>query len=491
MQYYYYPPEWFKKTTVSPLTAWEDYRDSLLYWAEDWWDNFFEDELRSVWKITLYAGSAALILLIILFWETNSAPKREMLVSSSETSTVQEKETDAPLLEEATESKPPRKPVKSFDPFAKYAPEPEEPPSSIPPVEPFPVPQREHVPFPTKPELVAHTVHTDLLPDFQHSELQVVSRANSIFIPPQKNRTSLAGKWHRFRQADQPELAPREYISWFETPAAQQAEQSTTVVRESTPLESLEQSSAVIVMKKMPKNVTAGSEVNYELIVKNRSETVQKNIILEEVVADHHCVNNVMPAACAHEGTLRWVIDLLGPHEQRRFQITCVASHDSPVLQTETRLQLQYSLAANTVVFVPDVVVSLTLPVSVEEARQFPVLIKISNRSDRIFSESDLKIDLLQGVQIDQSRHLQRRVKIPAPGKSVTLPIKLTAVKAGTGIIQAELDLEESLMVPVTARTTIRPAKKAEESHSRDALVQKVSSQLARKTDSEGWQAVP
>ena len=91
MQYYYYPPEWFKKTTVSPLTAWEDYRDSLLYWAEDWWDNFFEDELRSVWKMTLYAGSAALILLIILFWETSTVTKLETLVSSNGTDTVQEK----------------------------------------------------------------------------------------------------------------------------------------------------------------------------------------------------------------------------------------------------------------------------------------------------------------------------------------------------------------------------------------------------------------
>jgi len=490
VQYYPYPPEWFKKTSVDPLTAWDDYRDSLMYWAEDWWDNFFEDELRSVWKMTLYAGSAALILMILLFLETRSSPQPTKLASLDK-DTIPQSETSAPVFEEVIKPEVTKKPNKAFDPFAAFTPEPEEEATSVPPVRPFPIPEREFNPPARQPELFAHSVKTDLLPNDLHTEKFVLSTAKSHFISPRKKSVLLTDGWHRFKPGSQFELSTQEYISWFETPAAQQVKQSVIKIDDVTPLESLEQSSAVIVSKKMPKNVTAGAEVNYELVVKNRSSVIQRNVVLEEVVSDHHCVNNVVPAACSHGETLRWGIDFLKPNEERHFKITCIASHDSPVLQTETRLQLHYSLASNTIVFVPDVAVSLTLPVAVDQSEEFLVQIEITNHSERVFAESDLKIKLLQGVLANKSKELIRKVKVPAPGKSIVLPITLTAVQAGTGIIQVELDLEESLMVPVTARTTIRPAKESNELNSRDALVKKVLPQLAKTADGKRWRAIP
>ncbi len=489
MQYYPYPPEWFKKTSVDPLTAWDDYRDSLMYWAEDWWDNFFEDELRSVWKMTLYAGSAALILMILLFLETRSSPQPTKLASLKK-ETIPQSETSAPVFEEVIKPEVAPKKKKAFDPFATFVPEPEEESSSLPPARPFPMPEREFNPPASQPELFTHSVKTDLLPSYQHSEKFVLSTAKSHYLSPRKETVLLTDGWHRFKPGSQFELSSQEYISWFETPAAQQVKQSVIKIDDVTPLGSLEQSSAVIVSKKMPKNVTAGAEVNYELVVKNRSSVIQKNIILEEVVSDHHCVNNVVPAACSHGETLRWVIDTLAPDEERHFKITCIASRNSPVLQTETRLQLHYSLASKTIVFVPDVVVSLTLPVAVDQSEEFLIQIEISNHSERVFAESDLKIELLQGVLANKSKELIRKVKIPAPGKSIVLPITLTAAQAGTGIIQAELDLEESLMVPVTARTTIRPTKESKGPNSRDALVKKVLPQLAKTAEDKAWRSI-
>ncbi len=497
MQYYPYPPEWFKKTSVDPLTAWDDYRDSLMYWAEDWWDDFFEDELRSVWKMTLYAGSAALILMILLFLETRSS-SQPAKSASLEKDTIPQSETSAPVFKEVIKPEPEvvKKPKKAFDPFAAFEPEPEEEITSVPPVKPFPMPKPNPLFNPTvnppasQPELFTHSVKTDLLPNGQHSEKYVLSTVESHFISPRKENVLLTDGWHRFKPGSQFELSTQEYISWFETPAAQQVKSSVIQADDMTLLNSLEQSSAVIVSKKMPKNVTAGSEVKYELVVKNRSSVIQRNVILEEVVSDHHCVNNVVPAACSHGETLRWVINTLKPNEERHFKITCIASRNSPVLQTETRLQLHYSLASSTIVFVPDVVVALTLPVAVDQSEEFLVQIEISNNSERVFAESDLKIELLQGVLANKSKELIRKVKIPAPGKSIVLPITLTAAQAGTGIIQAELDLEESLMVPVTARTSIRPAKESNESNSRDALVKKVLPQLAKTAEDKAWRSI-
>ncbi len=495
MHNYPYPPQWFKKSSVDPLTAWDDYRDSLLYWAEDWWDNFFEDELRSVWKMTLYAGSAALILMILLFLETRNSPPAKKL-ASLEQDIIAEVETSAPAFKEVVKPEVVKKPKKIFDPFEKYAAPPIEETPTVPRVNPFAMPKpvvTSPGPVPTPPlmqsKLVVQSNKTDLLPDFRHSEKPGFSTANSRYVSPSKEDILLTDSWRVSRAGEQFGTSATKHVSWFDTPAAQQVKNTTEIQSDATRADSFAPGSAVVVSKQMPQNVTAGAVVSYELVVNNRSSTVQNNVLLEEVVSDHQSVSSVVPAAQVHHGALRWLIDSLEPGEQRHFKITCVASRNSAVLQTETRLQLRYSLVSNTVVFVPDVVVSLTLPVAVDQAEEFPVQIEIANHSDRIFAESDLKIQLLQGVLANNSKELIRKVKVPAPGKSVTLPIKLTAAEVGTGIIEAELDLEETLMVPVTARTTIRSGKKPTEKNSPDAMVKKVSPQLAEAAEGNSWRS--
>ncbi len=475
MQYYPYPPEWFKKSSVDLLTALEDYRDSLLYWAEDWWDDFFEDELRSVWKMTLYAGTAALVLMILLFLETRS----------SQTTKVVSLEKDEI---KQSEPQPAEKPRKPFDPFEEFKLEPEQEEISAVPEKPFPTPEPPFVPPAMQPELITESTNTDLLPDFQHSEKPALSTAASQFVSPVKGKVLLTDRWHRFEPKNQFHISPQHSVSWFETPAAQLVKEPTHAATAVSPSELPKRSADLTVRKKMPENVTAGSALNYELIVKNNDSVVHNNIVLEEVVSDHQCVTNVIPAAFADQGKLRWVIDSLQPDEERHFKISCIASRNSPVLQTETRLNFLYSLASSTTVFVPDVVVSLTLPVAVDQSKDFLVQIEIANHSEKVFAESDLKIELLQGVLAEKSKQIVRKVKIPSPGESIVLPVKLTAAQAGKGVIQAELDLGETLMVPVTAYTTIRPVN---EPTSRDAVVKKVMPHLAKSAEQKQWRSSP
>lgn len=485
-----YPPEWFKSSSVDPLTAWDEYRESLLLWIEFWWEDFREDERSSVWKVSLYTGTAALVLLLLLF-QGDLTRESAQKMASSDTPPVPDVELidSAQLRDHRVQIKSAantKQLSNSGDPFSRYGSS-DEGMSDVPVTVEVPKPTSElSDPFRTtttpKPMsfLVAGVVGTDFAFDPRYSEKPITIASQGHFVSPEAEKVYLTDGWQISNPGVLSDPVGNKIVSWFEREIKSETNPVAIFPVETATLNRQKLNSAVVVIKHLPKDVVAGAVVTYELIVQNNSSVVQKNIVVEELVSDHKSVVDVVPAAQIAGDSLRWDIDSLKPGESQRLQITCIASGDLAVLKTETQLHLTYAIDSTTSVIIPDVVVSLTLPVSVDQFAEFSVQIKITNNSDRSYSNADLNLHLLKGIMKNNSKDLTSKINVPAPGQSVLIPLTLTATELGVGMIEAELDLEQGVIVPVKAHLQVHT--KDEQKQGRKTVARKNLSNWRKST---------
>lgn len=458
MHYHPYSPQWHNKTTVDPLTAWSQYRDSLVLWAEISWFEFIRDERRSVWYITYYTGTAALVLLLLMFQDSMKTVVPSTVVA------VNEGAVEVPEYEFLTESQ--------SDPFKTYG-SPEQPQPTVP--APMGISE-------AQPELTTSIFSVSLPFDGEYSESPVLVTAQSQFVALRPNTLFLASGWKSSDPFNSIGTTVAETVatvavaSWFDRSSSLNVTPVVVSKLKTVALGAQQASGDVVLTKHLPAIFEANQPATYELVVHNRSSTIQRDIVVEELVFDHKTVVDVFPAAQVAGHALRWKIDSIAPDEKRRFQVTCVVGDRSAVLKTESGLRLISAVSSKTNVVVPDVEISLTLPVSVEKSEEFPVQIEISNNSDQSFAATNLNIRFLKGIQVQQKNSLVHKTEVPLPGKSIRIQLLFTAMEAGTGVIEVELDLDQSLMVPVKAYTQIR--SKDGQQNERQAVIKKTSFKL-------------
>ncbi|MCA8982480.1 MAG: hypothetical protein R3C12_05190 [Planctomycetaceae bacterium] len=493
-----YPPDWSRENSPEILEYWSKYSRHrwlhLLLFVRD-------EDRRLPWRITAVAGTLAMMLVLLLFLESfSSQPARKIARTPRELKETvpvlsTRAEIDAPIFEVSypveiadapswpaepiAEKKPAPEPF--VDPFDQFAPPREERPaaSSVPPPS-FTQYTRPAGHF----DLQLSSVPTEFFEDFQYSERPRASTGLSHFPgePPATLPTSLAwGKYRTHRDGDfeEPFLA-----SWFDRGAAWSNETETRPgSRDSIPVDAsavfASSQGRVLLKKSCPPEAAENSSFRYTLTLINQGTLPVDYVRVYEEVGDPRAVIEVSPPAQKVDSQLVWTIVSLAAGESRVLQVTCRPRTRESVLAMNTTVEVLQTLAARTEIFVPDVVVSVTLPVEVEAGADFPVQIEIRNNSEKTFQPSDLRVQLLKGVHRRGERDLTTRVTVPGPGQSVTIPMSLTAELSGPVLLEAKLNLEETLTVPVTAHSVVgssRQEKSNPDNPPQDTILQKTQS---------------
>lgn len=394
---------------------------------------------------------------------------------------------------------PPAKSQPEFeDPFALFAP-PKEQPEPEPKFEPEPEPQQEPafpstVPPPAftqyirppqepemepvperKAELAFQMNVTDLTENLQFSEQASTSYGRGYFERPAEKETDPFGiaahsaaetpfPWNKTR-ADFSEQFEEPYpVSWFERrsewsqeKAPRQPPASSDRVSAETVTVSEALGGGLVLKKSCPAEVSEGSSFTYTLKLHNQGKHVVEYVRVLEEVDEPRGVLQVEPAARNRDGQLEWIWTDLEPGAEREMRITCQALDRDSALALNSTLEVHRGLATRTQVFIPDVVVSVTLPKEVSAGEDFPIRIEIANNSQKTFQPSDLRVQLLKGVNRQGETDLTTQVVVPGPGKSIQLPMTISTEREGEEILlEVSLNLEETLTVPVTAHARIK-----------------------------------
>ena len=479
-----YPPEWCRHNSPEILAYWQRY--SRYHWL-CFWLIMRDEDRRAAWRITATSGIATIILVILLFLEAwPTRPVRPVVLQDIDSAPLfveveTKTEVEVPVVEisspvevrPAPETWPSierQSPPKEFvDPFEQFAPPPEQPtppPQAEPPSVPsfnwsesFPL-MREPEPEPEPvrlPDLKLSATVTDLPPHPEFFEHTINWSADSRAEQPDPLKMLANNRW---RQGDAFDNQP------FETPTTNQ----WTTDHKPVELERLRSDNQVAngrkpngdlptglkITKHCPPNVTGGSAFTYTITLHNQGKERLEFVRVSEQASDLEYLH-FDPPARLHQEHYCWDLTGIAPGSQRTLKVTCRAVEPESVLKLATSVEVMHALIQKTEVFVPDVIVEITLPVEVTSGKDFPLEITISNNSQKAYDPSPLKLDLLTGLEWakDNKQETGTAIEVPGPGKSLKLNFLVTPTEVGEATLRANLVLQETLTVPVTAYTKV------------------------------------
>jgi len=473
-----YPPDWSREDSPETLEYWNRYSRR---WAVYGYALLQAEEEEGPWRMTAIAGYLALFLVFLLFLGTlehptvakaTPEPPAVQQMAIAKTVSVPE-EPEEIQLNTVTEVSPrlietsypveiaqvawetpvvesaPVEPEVFDDPFAMFAPPMEKPRPSPPTVV-------------ASPSLSSDVTITDLTPDFNFDEITSTRFSQSSFAAAPLTDLYASSRWRTPTGPAADDFFPVTQARWREQAIRRErselvrSQSSDTVVTTTRP--SQKSSQLVKLLKKVPAHTTAGQPLVYVLEIVNESSRPVEQLLITEQLNDLDCVLETQPPASLVDNQLAWTIERLAPFETRVLSITCDASTGGETFTSQSSLEVVETLAAATRVFVPDVTVEITIPVRVEQGKEFEAQFSVRNNSDKTFRPSELSIELVRGLEINEGKQLTRRIQVPAPGKSIEFPLTLKTTELGEAVMEAKLNLDNSLTVPVRAHTTISEA---------------------------------
>ncbi|MCG6156204.1 hypothetical protein [Rubinisphaera margarita] len=469
-----YPPDWSREESPETFDYWNRYSRR---WAVYGYALLQAEEEEGPWRITAIAGYLALFLVFILFLGSMEQPTvarpqpqtiQRVAAVQAELQPAEPEEivldTVTPLSPRVIETSYPveiaqvawEKPVESApvepevfdDPFAMFG---------APPEKPTPPPT-----VTGKPVLAGDVATTAFTPDFDFAEVTSTRFGQSSYAAAPLADLYAGNRWHTPTGPAADDFFPVTQSRWQDQAIRKARSEIVpsgsrdTVLTTTRP--SQRSSQQVKLMKKVPAHTTAGQPLIYVLELVNDGSRHIDQLLITEHLADLSCVLETQPPATMVDDQLTWTIEDLAPHETRVLTITCDATSGGATFTSQSSLEVVETLAAATRVFVPDVTVEITVPVRVEQGQEFEAQFSVRNNSDKTFRPSDMSIELVRGLEVKQGRQLTRRIQVPAPGKSIEFPLTLTTTDIGEAVMEAKLNLDNSLTVPVRAHTTISEA---------------------------------
>lgn len=479
-----YPPDWSRAHSLEIEQYWRRFSRQT---AVRGYVVAIGDEDQP-WRFVAFAGFFALFLVTLLFLETGRVNRKVIPLKKTERVVAQPvKLVSVPVEPAGLDTRiqlAPRVVENSYkvevqpvsyevpvvqepepfeDPFAVFAPKPDQPPHPV--FEPPSVPVAP-TPFMSPAHLELAVENTDLIPDFAYSEQAVRQTEFSHYTAPLSHLFAET-HWHVPSSFESPfvfnQPASGRWLDQTRLPNVIVSSELTSA--ETSPANARDNSSVHpdLQVTKLVPATSAGDEVRYEIEVTNKGVETLPEVILREQGVNLEELTGVTPTPQVSGRDLCWVIRQLHPGETKRFEVRSLTP-SAAFLQTETSVEVAETLATVSRIEVPDVIVFVTVPVEVGPEESFEALIKIQNDSQKQFGPSDLEIQFGEGIRYQERKSLVKRIDVPLPGKSIEFPLALRSTANGQGVIEANLLLENAIVVPVRANLAIlTPADEATE----------------------------
>jgi uncharacterized repeat protein (TIGR01451 family) len=194
----------------------------------------------------------------------------------------------------------------------------------------------------------------------------------------------------------------------------------------------------LIVERAAPAQVAAGKPLAYEIIVRNVGAAEAQRVRVEEQLPAGAVVIAAEPHAEAHGLVLAWDVGALAPGAESRLRVTIQPAGEGDVSATAT-----VTSAVSSTLHARVVGSGLSLKVTdsppVKAGQKVIFQIQIANNTSAPLSRLLLRAKLSAELKHPQGQMIEAVIPALSPGEVKSVPLEVTAVKAGRATLTASL----------------------------------------------------
>jgi uncharacterized repeat protein (TIGR01451 family) len=194
----------------------------------------------------------------------------------------------------------------------------------------------------------------------------------------------------------------------------------------------------LVVERAAPAQVAAGKPLAYEIIVRNVGSAEAQRVRVEEQLPAGAVVTAAEPRPEARGGVLVWEAASLAPGAELRLRVTLQPPAEGDVAATATVTSAVTStMRARVARSGLSLMVADAPPAQVGQKTIFRI--QLANNTAAPLSRLMLRARLSAGLQHPQGSLIEAAIPALAAGEVKTVPLEVTAVKAGRGTLTATL----------------------------------------------------
>lgn len=224
----------------------------------------------------------------------------------------------------------------------------------------------------------------------------------------------------------------------------------------------------VMVEKRGPETLNAGSALIYEIVVRNLGQTLIEQVRVEdELPGGTRYVTSNPPAEAAGD-RLAWNLGQLESNAERKLRVEVMPNADGEYRAT-ARVTFCASTAMRTAIVRPQLALQMSAPDQANAGDQVPFQILVSNPGTGPVNNLVLRVKLPPGLQHPQGSHIEADLGSLPAGGTKTIPLRVTAVAGGIqvndvsatgeGGLEASARSQVSVMQPQLQLRRSGPAK--------------------------------
>lgn len=214
----------------------------------------------------------------------------------------------------------------------------------------------------------------------------------------------------------------------------------------------VEESSAILIEKQVPEQVSVRVPYTYRILVTNLTKGQLSNVVVADVVDEGFQMTQADPPVTARDGRqLRWVLPALEPNAMKEIKISGTATRAGTIGYCASGGFAQDFCLA-TLVVEPLLAISETGPANVIQCDEFLYDIKVSNPGTGALNNLTVTAELPEGLKASESSFKIARLE---PKETKNLQMKMMAARTGTFTSKVRVTSQEGLTAESAPVTTV------------------------------------
>jgi hypothetical protein len=194
----------------------------------------------------------------------------------------------------------------------------------------------------------------------------------------------------------------------------------------------------LVVERAAPAQVAAGKPLAYEIIVRNVGAAEARWVRVEELLPAGAVVTATEPRAEVHGTALVWEVGALAPAAESRLRVTMQPPAEGDVSATAT-VTCAVTSTLHARVVRSGLSLTVTDPPPAQVGRKVTFQIRLANNTPAPLERLMLRARLSEGLQHPQGTLIEAVIPALAAGEVKTVPLEVTAAKAGRATLSARL----------------------------------------------------
>jgi len=210
----------------------------------------------------------------------------------------------------------------------------------------------------------------------------------------------------------------------------------------------------VLVEKRGPESVNAGTTLAYDVVVRNLGQSAVANVRVEDELPPGTRFVSSDPPAETTADRLQWTLGVLDAGAERKLRVEVQPGQDGEFFSTAT-VTFSTTAALQARVVRPKLAVTMTGPAQATAGDSVPLAIRVSNPGTGPIQNLILRVKLPAGLQHPNGHHIEADLGPLPAGDSRDVPLKLTASAGGAQLAEVIAAAEAGLEANARAHVQV------------------------------------